>query len=112
MLLAISAVLITVISVAVVIRVRECNLRVNDFIKEINARETGATQEIHASVQAFNVTYPAAPEPSDAHFTDSLLALGRVGLRAPDDCPAPAPAESSSLASVPLAQSKTHDLAL
>ena len=112
MLLAISAVLITVISVAVVVRVRECNLSVNDFINEMNARATGTAEEVQTSVRALKVTHPSAPEPTDAHFTDSLLALGRVGLRAPDDCPAPAPAESSSLVSVPHAQSKTHDLAL
>jgi hypothetical protein len=45
--------------------------------------------------------------PADVLFTRSLLALGKVGLRAPGDFPAPEPGESSSLVSIRRAQLRT-----
>ncbi len=47
---------------------------------------------------------PDASQPDDVLFTQSLLALGKVGLRVPGGSQAPVPAESSSLALVRLAR--------
>jgi hypothetical protein len=46
---------------------------------------------------------------SEVGFTRSLLALSKVDSRVPYDSPTLEPAESSSLASVRRAQSRSHD---
>lgn len=85
MFLAIAAVIIGAVSAVVAVRLRESHVSVN---------------ELFADLERFDSPNPIVSEPADVLFTETLLALSRVGLRAPDDSRVPELAESSSLVSV------------
>ena len=89
----------------------ESHTRVSKILNELDDHRV--KNEQHESGQA-----PATPEPqaqkmdafSEVAFTRSLLALSKVGSRDPYEAPRPEPGESSSLVSVPHAQSKNRAL--
>lgn len=106
MFLAIAAVIIGAVSAAVAVRLRESHVGLNDLFTYLerlgSAQGPFAQSRAIASAQPLASPNPIAPEPADVLFTESLLALSRVGLRAPDDSRVPERAESSSLVSVRL----------
>ena len=110
MILAVSALLFTVISTVVVVRLRECHLGVSEVFREFDVAAASAIEG--QVVIECAATDSAEQELGDVRFTDSLLALNKVGLRVPGDSPVPDSVESSSLVSVRPAQSKNHDRAL
>ncbi len=103
MILATGAMILTGISAAVFIRLRECHVSVNQVLQEMNAAHAGSLSSVEVA-QSW--------QPSDVAFTESLLALGRVGLRVPGGSRVPEPVESSSLALVRPDQSKIRVPAL
>ena len=98
------------VSTAIVVRLRECHVNVSELFSEIAKEKSAGPRALATS--ALDTIHMARPEPSDAAFTESLLALGKVGLRVPGGSPAPVSAEASSLVSVHHAQSKSHGLVL
>ena len=107
---ALIAAIFSVISVAIVVRLRETHVSVNQFFQELE-ESSAATISVNQPM-SLEITPPANPLPSDVMFTESLLALSRVGLRVPDDSPVHEPVESSLLVSVHPARSKNPGLAL
>ena len=103
------AALVAAVSTAMIVRLRECHVSVSELFSDLAASKTAEAKAVTPGSLA--MAGSPRPEPSDAAFTQSLLALGRVGLRVPGDSPTPASAESSSLVSVHHAQSKSPDLA-
>ncbi len=84
-----AAALILILICLTVVSLLECHINV------------GVLQDRNSSRESSTVT---APLPDDVLFTQSLLALGKVGLQVPDGSRSPARAESSSLALARLAQ--------
>ena len=84
-----AAVLIVILVCLTVISLLECHMNV-DVLQERNSGNESSTA--------------TSPQPDDVLFTQSLLALGKVGLRVPDDFRSPAPVESSSLVLTRLAR--------
>ncbi len=100
MLLAIAAVIIGAVSAVVVVHLRESHLSVNELladIEELSPEED--TTMVHTSPDAPLHADSAVTGPADVLFTETLLALGRVGLRGHDDSREPELAESSLLVS-------------
>ncbi len=104
------AAIVAAVSAAVIARVRECHVSMSDLLSAMARERLAEVQALPAP--ALDTARILRPEPSDASFTESLLALGRVGLRVPGDFPAPASAEVSSLVSVHQTQSKNRDRVL
>lgn len=104
MFLAIAAVMIGAVSAVVAVRLRESHVGVNDLFTYLarlgSAEGPFAHSRSIVSAEPLDSPKPIASEPADVLFTESLLALSRVGLRAPGDSQAPELAESSSLVSV------------
>jgi hypothetical protein len=107
MILASVGMIFTIVSVAILVRLRESHFNVNQFLQEMDVSARTSSQPASSGE-----TEPATTGSSDVLFTENLLALSKVGLRAPGGSPALAPAESSSLVSVRPDQSKTHVQAL
>ena len=107
---AVIAAIFSVISVAIVVRLRECHVNVNEFFQELEESSVGTIAV--KQPMSLEITPPTNPLPADIMFTESLLALSKVGLRVPDDSPVHEPAESSLLVSVHPARSKSPGLAL
>ncbi len=105
MVTAIAAAIIAAVSTAVVFRIRECHVKVNALFSEVfpAAESSSADVKQIAGLQFFE---PLSGRTTEAAFTKSLLALSKVGLRAPDGSPEPSHDESSSLVLVHPAQSK------
>ena len=106
MIFVVAAVILPVVSAAVVLRLRECQVSLNDVLA---VRLEDAASE-RAAFPVFEHHAVPEPEPSDVVFTRALLALSKVGPRVPDGSPAPASVESSSLVSIPRVQSKSRVL--
>ncbi len=94
----------------VVLGLSDSHRRVTSLFQHLRNRPAEEPKEepIRTSTDALTCSDPF-PELS---FTRSLLALSRVRSQAPDSSPEHAPAEPSSLASVPHAQLKSRDQAL
>ena len=105
MIFVFAAVILPVVSAAVFMRLRECQVRVDDAFAGV-----ADSQLECAGFPVFEQLASPVSEPADVLFTHSLLALSTVGSRVHDGSPAPAPVESSSLVSVPRAQSKNRVL--
>ncbi len=112
MILAVSALLFTVISTVVVVRLRECHLGVSEVFREFDAAAASAAEGQIVTQRTANASGPVEQEIGDVGFTDSLLALNKVGLRVPGGSPVPDSVESSSLVSVHPARSKNRDQVL
>ncbi len=114
MFLAVGAILFTAVSVAIAARLREARINVQDFIDSVdqNPPVPFPTEAHVPSAASFQFVHPASSPAGEAMFTESLLALSKVGLRARSGSPAPAPVEASSLESVHHDRSKTRDQAL
>ncbi len=110
MILAVSALVFTVVSTVVVVRLRECHIGVSEVFREFDTAAASAAK----GQLAIECTASGSgdQELGDLRFTDSLLALNKVGLRVPGGSPVPDSVESSSLVSVHPARSKNHDPAL
>ncbi len=107
MFVTIGAAMLAAISTAVIVRIRECHFSVNDLVRDLegfSSRASGAQLALGEALA------PTSSSPADVLFTESLLALSKVGLRAHDGSPEPAPAEASLLVSVRPGQSKTRVL--
>ncbi len=99
MFLAIIAVIIGAVLAAAVVRLSECHVSVNDLLTDLDHLSSTEGPFAHSMAIASSEAIASA-EPADVLFTESLLALSKVGLRAPDDSRAPELAESSLLVSV------------
>ena len=100
MILATAALIFTGVSVAIVVRLRECHVPTDGIHQDLHAAYLAVAEEENEA--------PVVSQPLDVAFTESLLALSRGRLRAPDDSRVPEHDESSSLVSVRPHQSKTH----
>jgi len=101
MLLAITAVILGAVFAVVAVRLRESQLSVNDLFADLKGLGTKDGQLAHTpdivSAETYASAIPAVSQPADVGFTETLLALSRVGSRAPDDSRELELAESSSL---------------
>ena len=86
MLLAIVAVILGAVLAVAAVRLSEYHSKVGNLLSDLDQLESTRGS--------------AASGPADVLFTETLLALSKVGLRAPDDSRAPELSESSSLVSV------------
>ena len=84
----------------------ESHTRVSRILSELDDSRVKENSETPAAVIGPQAPYMDVFE--EVGFTRSLLALGKVRSLDPYESPKPEPAESSSLVSVPLAQSKSH----
>jgi len=93
MLFAAAAIIVGTISTAIAIRLSGFHISVKDVPDTLAADVPGA-QLAATPVQVSKL------RSEDVLFTESLLALGKVGLRVPGGSPSPSTVESSSLVSV------------
>ncbi len=103
MLFGIIAAVAGAVSLGAAVRLKEQHVQVNNLLSELDSKGAASPGALAPSDTAV---------PADVLFTESLLALNRVGLRVPGDSPALVPDEASSLVSVRPAQSKNRLQAL
>ncbi len=99
MLFGIIAAVAGAVSLGAAVRLKEQHSNVNHLLTELDSKAAPA----HEAFAPTDVAVPA-----DVLFTESLLALNRVGLRVPGGSPEPVPDEASLLVSVRPAQSKNR----
>ncbi len=99
MILTAAAFILAGVSVAFVVRLRECHVATDGIRQDLHAAYLALAEEDETPVDS---------RPTDVLFTESLLALSRGRLRAPDDSREPEHDESSSLVSVRPHQLKTR----
>lgn len=98
------------VSLGIIVRLKEPHVNLNDLFDEMDAKPAHPAAESWAAIPLKLASVDAAP--ADVFFTESLLALNRVGLRVPGGSPAHVHDESSSLVSVRPAQLKNPVQAL
>jgi hypothetical protein len=106
MIIAVGILAFVAVCVLSLVGMGESHNRVSKILTELDDQRID--QETPTQAPAIESQAPKIDVFAEVGFTRSLLALGKVGSQDPYGSPKPALAESSSLVSVHLPQSKNH----